>query len=139
MKYVPKDKDCFVCGSDNKYGLNLDFMINENSVSASFIPSIKYSGFKGILHGGIISSVLDDAMDWAIYAKTGFLYVTSSLNVRFIKPVYLERELLVTGFATDDYKESSKIQTATAELRYKDNGELLAKSEGKFFKVPFKI
>jgi acyl-coenzyme A thioesterase PaaI-like protein len=139
LKAVPKDKYCFVCGKENKIGLNIDFKIKKNkSVVAKVTPNENYMGFKGVLHGGVISAILDDAMDWAIYAKIGEYFVTSSMTVKFKNPGPIGEELTVEGFC--DYNEGkiSKIQRAKAILKDK-NGNIIAHSEGKFFKIPDKL
>lgn len=139
LKAVPKDKYCFVCGNENKIGLNIDFKIKEDkSVVGKVTPSENYMGFKGVLHGGVISAILDDAMDWAIFAKIGEYFVTSSMRVKFKKPGPIGEELTVEG--TCDYEKGkiSKIQTAKAVLKDKD-GNIIANSEGKFFKIPDKL
>lgn len=136
MKTLPRYPRCFVCGKDNRNGLNLHFAINdEKDVVTEFTPAEQYMGFKNILHGGIISSVLDEAMGWAITARTGKLYVTMELNVRFKKPAPVGQKLIVKakGFYTEG--KISKVQKSEGMLCSID-GEIYATSEGSFFEIP---
>jgi len=136
-KQLPRDKGCFVCGKDNPFGLKLHFNIeDEHTVSAKFTPAEHLIGFKGMLHGGIMSAVLDDALCWAIYNSTGKFYVTSQLNVNFKKPGSMKGEFTVVGRAIrSDEKRSRKVEHAKAELK-DASGHIVADAEGTFFQIP---
>ena len=56
------DKHCFVCGEKNPNGLNLTFSFREGKVVTEFILHKTYQGYKDIVHGGIISTLLDESM-----------------------------------------------------------------------------
>lgn len=142
---LPRNEYCFVCGTDNPIGLKLKFeKIDHGIVEAKFTPCSHFNGFKNVLHGGIISSVLDDAMDWAIHSGTNKWYVTTQMTVNFKKSGPVEEELTVKGWIVKEdgtpchYIEGEKIkriQYAKAELLDK-NDEVIAFSEGKFFQIP---
>jgi uncharacterized protein (TIGR00369 family) len=136
---LPRDLNCFICGRDNPIGLRLHFKsLDGLRVSAKFNPHTHFNGFKGMLHGGLISAVLDDAMDWALYNSTGRLYVTSQLTVNFKKPVPVEGELEVIAYSVKhEDGRTRKIENARAEVVNSD-GEVLATAQGKFFQVPEK-
>lgn len=135
-KQLPRDLNCFICGRDNPIGLKLHFKsLDELRVSAKFNPHKHFNGFKGMLHGGVISAVLDDAMDWALYNSTGRLYVTSQLTVNFKKPVPVDEELEVIACSIKHQDgRTRKIENARAEL-IDSGGAVLAVAEGKFFQV----
>jgi hypothetical protein len=59
------DHACFGCGDDNAIGLRLRFAPSGEGVKASFVPGVDHQGFHHVVHGGIISAVLDEAMAWA--------------------------------------------------------------------------
>ena len=59
---VRSDHACFDCGDDNPIGLHLRFAPDGDGVITSFIPGPEHQGFHDVVHGGIISSVLDEAM-----------------------------------------------------------------------------
>ena len=136
IKPLPRDLHCFICGKDNPIGLKLHFKaLDELRVSAKFNPHNHFNGFKGMLHGGVISAVLDDAMDWALYNSTGKLYVTSQLTVNFKKPAPVDDELEVIAYSVKhEDGRVRKLEFARAELVNSD-GEILATAEGKFFQV----
>jgi uncharacterized protein (TIGR00369 family) len=134
-KSLPRDTSCFICGKDNPIGLKLHFhRLDELRVSAKINLHTHFAGFKGTAHGGIISAMLDDAMDWALYNSTGKLYVTSQLTVNFKKPVPIDTDLEVIAYSVKHLDgRIRKIEYARAEIN--SNGEILAIAEGKFFQV----
>src|SRR5215218_3749618 len=83
---VRSDHACFGCGDDNPIGLHLRFTPDGEGVIASFVPGPEHQGFDGVVHGGIICSVLDEAMAWAT-AHAGVWAVTGEMRVRFRKPL----------------------------------------------------
>jgi uncharacterized protein (TIGR00369 family) len=143
MKTLPRYPRCFVCGKDNPLGLNLRFTVTEEKdVVTEFTPSEHYMGFKNILHGGIISSVLDEAMGWAITAHTGKLYVTTELTTKFKRPAPVGQKLIVranallqSGNGADG--KVKRLQRAEASLSSIE-GEIFAEASGNFFEIPEK-
>lgn len=73
---------CFACGPDNPHGLRLRFEIGETGeLVTEWIPGVFTEGFRGIVHGGIVSTVLDEAMSKAV-AAAGVSALTAELRVR---------------------------------------------------------
>ena len=60
---------CFACGPNNPIGLKLDFQFSGDSYVAKFTPSAQYQGYDGITHGGIVSTLLDEAMAKLVWVK----------------------------------------------------------------------
>lgn len=88
---------CFLCGKDNPYGLRLDFHLRDDgAVEAKFSGAGKLQGYEGILHGGIISSLLDSAMANCLFAH-GIVALTAEIRVRFRHPVKAESPLVVSA------------------------------------------
>ncbi len=90
--------NCFVCGEKNSGGLRLCFEINpeRKTLKTTFVASPTYQGWDGLVHGGIISTLLDEAMAKLVY-ELGYEAVTASLEVRFKKPAPIFKPLLVHG------------------------------------------
>lgn len=122
--------NCFACGKDNPIGLHLKVEEIERGARAEFIPSSLYEGYIGYLHGGIISSLLDEIMVWA--AKfLGYKVVTAELTVRFKRPVPVNERLTVEGRVTDKKK---KLLSGEASI-YNNKGEVLATATEKMFEI----
>ena len=67
---VIDDNRCFVCGQDNPDGLRIFFHVDRETrtLRANFTPPAKYQGFKNVLHGGIISTLLDEGAAHLVHA-----------------------------------------------------------------------
>ena len=78
---------CWICGEKNPGGLQLKFDLNkdEETIQTSFISPETYQGYDGIVHGGILSALLDEAMAKLAF-ELGYNAVTAMLNVRFKRP-----------------------------------------------------
>jgi acyl-coenzyme A thioesterase PaaI-like protein len=130
---VRQDHYCFGCGRDNPHGLKLTFFSGANgAVWADWTPSRENEGFNGIAHGGIITTVLDEVMGWAVYHQRIWA-VTGKIAVSFRKPVEVGMQTRATARITEE--RGRKIQLV-AELRRLSNGELLAEADAVFIKVP---
>ena len=66
MLKLPHTRSCFVCGLNNPLGLKLDFETDGRIVRAHFAPRPEHVGFRETVHGGLIATVLDEAMVWVI-------------------------------------------------------------------------
>ncbi len=85
-KYL-RSSHCFACGSGNARGLGLEFRKGEDGgVAANWIPEDDFEGYSGMIHGGIVSTVLDEAMA-KVVAGTGAKALTAELRVRFRRQV----------------------------------------------------
>lgn len=87
---------CFGCGKENPIGLRLDFRQEGDLFYAEFTPRREYQGWDGVLHGGIVSTLLDEVMANHVY-HLGISAMTAELHVRFRRPVPLERTLRVVS------------------------------------------
>jgi uncharacterized protein (TIGR00369 family) len=129
MRKLPHTHSCFVCGESNPAGLNLRFETDGRVVRARFTPRVEHVGFKQVVHGGIIATVLDEIMVWACAVPTKQFAYCVELNVRFVKPARPGGEAIVSGELVENRR--NKIFEARAELR-DGAGELLASATGKY-------
>ncbi len=88
---------CVVCGQQNPRGLQLIFTANAHGVAAEWIPGKDWESFQGIIHGGVISTVLDEAMSKAIIAH-GLEAFTVELRVRFKQKLHPGETVQVRGW-----------------------------------------
>ncbi len=110
--------NCFVCGEKNPGGLRLDFEINraKQTLRTTFVASLTYQGWDGIVHGGIVSTLLDEAMAKLAF-ELGYQAVTASLEVRFKKPAPILEPLQVYGEITEVTK---RLIRARARIEKRD-------------------
>jgi acyl-coenzyme A thioesterase PaaI-like protein len=102
---------CFVCGQDNPRGLQIRFHRRDDAITATWTPSPIWEGFSGIVHGGVVSTVLDEAMSKAV-AQTGTEALTAELRVRFRRPVAAGNSFLLRGWIVSRNKRLIKTEAA---------------------------
>jgi len=132
MKVLPHTRSCFVCGESNPVGLKLLFHSDGRAVHARFTPSPELIGFKGVVHGGIIATLLDEIMVWACAVQSKRFTFCAEMNVRFLKPVRPDEEVTATGELVINKR---RLLEAKAELK-NAAGEILATATGKYIPVP---
>lgn len=89
LKKIQKEehRHCLLCGQNNRRGLKLDLRpTTDGGVETSFECSKTLQGYKNIIHGGVISALLDSVMTNCLFAH-GIKALTAELKVRFLAPV----------------------------------------------------
>jgi len=129
----PSGHHCFACGTDNPIGLNLDFYRHGEAVCTEITLGRNYEGWQDIVHGGIISTLLDEVMSWAIMVSKKTFLVTRKMDIKYVRNVTIGTPLTVTGQLVDD-SAPPKIR-AKAEIR-DDQGRLLVRSNAEFVSLP---
>jgi len=131
MKEVVRYKDCFVCGEHNENGLKAKFFVRDDgAVISEIVADARFQGYKDILHGGIISSMLDEVMIKAVLAK-GIFAVTAEMTVKFKRPVLTGQKISFTGTMTE---ERGRIFRAVGSA-FNDMGEEVASSKATYLKA----
>ena len=132
MIQLPRTKSCFVCGVNNPLGLKMDLETDGRIVRARFAPRPEHVGFKDTVHGGLISTVLDEAMVWAIGVRTKRFAYCAELAVRFFKPVRPGSDFTVVGEVAAVRR--GKLFETKAELR-DSSEEIHAAATGKYLPI----
>jgi acyl-coenzyme A thioesterase PaaI-like protein len=129
------DGMCFGCGKNNPIGLKLEFDLDEENltVEGRFTPKREHAGYTGIMHGGLVATVLDEAMLKLLW-DSGISAVTASLEVRLLKPIPIGRELVIKGRVDS---EGGRIVNTSAEVEDTD-GNVLARGKAKCMRVEIK-
>jgi len=122
---------CVVCSSANTKGLHLHFDVaDDGSVKADFQCDEAFEGYPGVLHGGVISSILDGAMGNCIFA-CGQAAVTIEMTTRFRHPVTTYSQATVSAKII---RISHPLYLLEAEIA--QDGEIKATAKGKFYNRP---
>jgi len=120
---------CVMCSAANPFGLKLKFRVqNDGSVTAMFWCREVLQGYPKMLHGGIISALLDAAMTHALLA-TGVVAVTAELTVRFLAPVALDYGAVIRAAIEDD-RSAPLLYRMRATLE--QNRKVMARASAKF-------
>ena len=130
MKTIPNYPYCFVCGDKNKIGLKIKFFFDEGKAKAHFTPTPEFEGYKDILHGGILSALLDEVMIYSIIAQ-GIITVTVQMEVKFKKPAKIGEKLYLEGKMTED---KGKVLFTEGKI-FRQDGAIIAEAKGKFYRA----
>lgn len=133
MLELPHSPGCLVCGRSNAQGLHLFLHVDDSTghVRCDFIPKAEHVGFEGVVHGGVLATVLDEAMVWAATWRGKRFCLCGELTVRFRQTVHVGQSLIVV--AQVDYSRPTLIET-TAKILDASNS-LIATSNGKYIPV----
>ncbi len=121
------DRRCFACGPENADGLQLVFDYGEDTARATFVPKERFAGWTTILHGGVVATLLDEAMAHAAIAA-GVRAVTGRLEIRFRKAAPMDATLVTQGRVVG---RRGRMLTLSATVTGVD-GTLYAQGEGRF-------
>jgi uncharacterized protein (TIGR00369 family) len=132
MNVLPHTHSCFVCGESNSIGMNLRFETDGKIVQTRFKPRAEHVGFKQVVHGGIITTLLDEIMVWACAVRTKRFAYCAELTARFLAPLRPDEEALAFGELVANRRD--RIFEAKAELK-DSTGKVLASATGKYLPV----
>jgi len=90
---------CFACGPRNPIGLKLTFREENDVYLTNFTAGPEHQGYNGMMHGGLISTLLDEIMARYLYAQ-GLTAVTAKLEVRYRQPTPIREKLTISGWIT---------------------------------------
>ncbi len=131
----PSSRHCFICGVENPRGLHLRFFeTGPGEVSAEVTVTTDYQSYPGMVHGGIIAAMLDEAagrVHMGENPEPRFLF-TARLNIHYRKNVPVGQPLRLVGKAGETRGRSA---AATSAI-YDQNGTLLAEAEALLVNVP---
>ncbi len=121
---------CFVCGKKNPIGLHAVVRREKDKIIGEFISKKEHEGPRGLVHGGIITALLDEVMVYLAHTviNPGQDTPTASLTVRFYKPVPTGKKIILEAIVIGKH---SKLVQSESSVRFED-GTLVAKAEGKF-------
>lgn len=121
---------CFACGKDNQIGFKLEFSGEGDKVWANFTPTELYQGYSDIMHGGLVTTLLDEAMAKVLNLRN-IKAVTATLAVKFRKPVKIGQEVKIYGEMVQEKSRRCEIKGWVENTA----GEVLAQANSIFIKV----
>ena len=132
LSRLPRTRSCFVCGVENPVGLRVHSRVEaDGRVVVDYTPREADCGYRGIVHGGIVKTLLDEAMTWAALLESDRLCVAAELTTRLLKPaapgVPLRVEARVTAAGRILKVEGAAIDAA---------GGVAARATGKYMPMP---
>jgi uncharacterized protein (TIGR00369 family) len=121
---------CFGCGGANDDGMKLTFVQDNERrrIAGRFVLGERYQGGGGMAHGGIIATLLDEAMG-KVCRFRGARAVTAELSVQYLKPVSVREEIIVEGWEEAEQKGRNLFHIA--QIR-NAAGDVLAVGKARF-------
>lgn len=111
----PNSSRCFVCGLENPTGLQMVFYnVGQGRVEAHYTVPPEFEGYPGVVHGGIVASILDEVVGRvAMTEDPNRFLVTAKLELRYRAPVPIEEELRIVG---EKVRERSRFTEAQGRI-----------------------
>lgn len=126
---ISRDAHCFGCSQKNPHGLKMRFYADDATLySWPKVPD-HLCGWDGIVHGGVLSTMLDEIMSWSSIYNLHRVVMTKTMTVDFFKPVYTADNLRVEGRVVEQISAREVIVEGKI---YKDDDVLCAQSRGTF-------
>ena len=131
-----EENKCFGCSPLNPYGLRMKFYGNEKSVLSTISVPQYMCGWNKLVHGGILSVILDEIMSWSVLHVFKKIVLTKSMTVEFIKPVSIRDELTAKGRPV---KVIGRHEALVEGEIYGPDGDICAKASGNFVLLKPKV
>lgn len=132
MIKLPRYPSCFVCGRCNTAGADVTFIREDDGVSCRYDCPQRHAGYKDVIHGGMISALLDECIGWAVSLASGSLCVTAELTVRFHRPLPVGTRVVVHGRAEPADRPQRRGCRGSGSI-VDDAGRRYARASGIFF------
>ena len=119
---------CFACGELNEIGLHLKLNLEHGRCWTELELPRKFEGWEGIIHGGILCTILDEVMAWSLVAQDNW-GVTARMSITFRKPVTVGMAIRAEGWITEDRR---RIHVTAGRIVDASSGEELALAEATY-------
>jgi acyl-coenzyme A thioesterase PaaI-like protein len=130
LRSVKNSRLCFGCGKENEAGLRLDFeMCADGRLETRFTPRSIHGGWEGVFHGGLMATLLDEAMLAYLYQK-GIDAATAALEIRYREPVGIGEEVLVHA-----WEEGRRGRLVSMRAEASRDGKLVAKASARCLRI----
>jgi len=124
-RYVVSPHACFACGELNTHGLQLVLHVADETCWTELTLLPDFQGWEGIAHGGIVATILDEVMGWALAAADAWGF-TAKMSIDYKRPVPVGTRIRGEGRLVSRRK---RLLTMTARLLDADTGVVLATAD----------
>jgi uncharacterized protein (TIGR00369 family) len=127
-KSVSPSDQCFGCGKNNPCGVKLEFDWDGKVARAEFIPTELHQGWGDIVHGGILATLLDEAMAYAACFE-GVPGVTGAMELKYKKPTRVWQKLIITARVTKNARRFAETEATITQ----PNGTIITEAKATQF------
>jgi acyl-coenzyme A thioesterase PaaI-like protein len=120
--------NCFACGTLNRHGLRLLLHVEPRRSWTELALDQRFEGWAGMAHGGIVCTILDEVMAWALVGEDNW-GVTARLSVDFQRPVPIGARIRADGEIASSRR---RIVETTARIVAVEDGSVLATAKGTY-------
>jgi uncharacterized protein (TIGR00369 family) len=120
--------NCFACGTLNTHGLQLELHAGDDRCWTELVLPDRFQGWEGIAHGGIVTTILDEVMGWALIDHD-LWGVTARMSIEFKHPVPIGRRIRAEGRVLSSRR---RLVEAEGVILDREDGTLLARSQATF-------
>jgi uncharacterized protein (TIGR00369 family) len=120
--------NCFACGELNEIGLHLKLNLEPERCWTELVMPRRFEGWEGIVHGGILCTILDEVMAWALVVHDNW-GVTARLNIDFRQPVTVGQSIRAEGWITEAKR---RIQVTAGRIVDAESGRELATAQATY-------
>lgn len=131
-RFVVSPHACFACGTLNAHGLHLVLHVADDTCWTELTLRPEFQGWEGIAHGGIVATILDEVMGWALASADAWGY-TAKMSIEYKRPVPVGTHLRGEGRLVERRR---RLLTLTGRLLDADTGEVLATAEALYVAAP---
>jgi uncharacterized protein (TIGR00369 family) len=130
-KQLPNNRNhnCFGCSPVNPSGLQMKFYTSESAVHSKLTVPGHLCGWNNLVHGGVLTTIMDEIMSWAAIYLLKQVPMTKSISVDFLKPVYVGRTLQVQGTVLE---KTGKHEVLMEGKIFNEDDACCAKATGTF-------
>lgn len=129
LESFTNDNSCFACGSQNPFGLHMRLSTNGRIVMAETVVPAHLCGWGNLIHGGILTTLLDETMSWAAIHLLKRLILTRTIQVEFVLPVAPNTTVRTEGRIDQQIKNTEALVSA---VLYDEQDQVCARSSGRF-------
>ncbi len=90
--------NCFGCSQDNPVGLQMKFFAGKDKVVSDLVISPHLCGWNQFVHGGVLTTILDEVMSWSAMHFLKCMVVTKNIEIKFLKPALVDEPLQASGW-----------------------------------------
>ena len=123
---------CFACGDLNAHGLHLVLHVAGDTCWTELELPADFQGWEGIAHGGIVATILDEVMAWALASADAWGY-TARMAIEYRRPVPIGRPIRGEGRIV---RQRRRLVTTAGRLLDPATGEVLATADGLYLAAP---
>lgn len=128
QELTSSDHHAFGSGPRNPYGLQMRFYTDGELVYSRLSVPEHLRGWSTLVHGGVLTAILDEVMSWTAMNNFERLLLTRNISVSYRRPVPIETPILAVGYTKERRSERQAIMGGRILL----DGKECVRAEGDF-------